>query len=168
MKKLMIFVTMLLIAACTPMPVKASKASAPIESIIDMPGISKDQIYAGTKSWIAETFRSAKAVIQDDDKSAGRIIGTGRVKYPCSGFACMGKSDWTLDFTIRVDIKDQKMRVTFLNLGESFPPSPGYGLAGAENLPLRDSERDDVSPTLLKMQDDLKAFIETNKSGSNF
>lgn len=167
MKKLIILTVMLGLAACAPMPVKEN---APVESVINMPGFSKDQIYAGTKSWIAENFRSAKAVIQDDDKDAGRIIGNGNIKYPCSGFSCMTKSDWKLDFTMRVDIKDQKMRVTFTNLGISFPPSAAglMVVQGENNMPLSGGEMDEVQPSLDKMRDQLVTSIQQNKAQSNF
>lgn len=163
MKKMMVVLIVFVTAGCTPMPVKETP---PIETVIEMPNSSKDQIYAGAKSWIAENFRSAKAVIQDDDKEAGRVIGNGRTKYPCSGFSCFGRADWTLGFTMRVDIKEQKMKITFTNLGLSFPST--HGVPAMNDGHISDSDIDAVRAELLKMQDELKVHIEKNRASTNW
>ena len=77
MKKLIVVAVILMFAGCVPIPVKETP---PIELIMEIPGYNKDQIFTGTKAWVAKTFVSAKAVIQDDDKEAGRIIGSGRIR----------------------------------------------------------------------------------------
>ena len=38
------------------------------DCVYEVPEKSKDQIYSSTKIWIAENFRSAKAVIEYDNK----------------------------------------------------------------------------------------------------
>jgi hypothetical protein len=144
------------------MPVKEIP---PVESVIEMPGQSKDQIYAGTKGWLAQTFVSAKAVIEDDEKDEGRIIGNGRVKWPCTGLACLGQYDWLLGFTMRVDMKDDKMRVTFTNLQSIVPPSQGvYG----GTYPVREDQMDAVRPALDYLRDDMKAAILSGKAKADW
>jgi hypothetical protein len=93
----------------------AAYYEAPFEKIFEAPGNSKDQIFDGSKVWIAEKFRSAKAVLEYENKEAGTIIGNGMIPYPCSGWKCMGASGWKVMFTMRVDIKDQRFRLTFSN-----------------------------------------------------
>lgn len=163
MKKLMIVVGMLVLVGCTPMPVKETP---PIMSVIDMPGYSKDQIYTATKIWIAENFRSAKAVIENDDKEAGRVIGNSSIKYPCSGFSCVGKHDWTLYFTMRVDMKAQKMKITFTNLGISWPST--RSVLGADNIRVSDSDMEDVRPALLKLGEELRVAITKEKTKADW
>ena len=163
MQKLITAVMMMIIAGCTPMPVKETP---PIESVIDMPGFNKDQIYTATKVWIAENFMSAKAVIENDDKEAGRVIGNGRIKYPCSGFSCISRADWTLDFTMRVDIKDQKIRLTFTNLGFSFPST--QGIPAADDWPIRENQMGDVRPALIKLGEELKDAITKEKTKADW
>jgi hypothetical protein len=87
-----------------------------IKKIFDAPGYSKEQIFDGAKIWISENFRSAKAVLEYENKETGIIIGNGNIPFPCQGWKCMGTGGWKLSFTMRTDIKDQKFRLTFTNL----------------------------------------------------
>jgi len=43
-------------------------ADRTFERIVEAPGYSKKQIFNGTKIWIAENFRSAKAVLEYENK----------------------------------------------------------------------------------------------------
>jgi hypothetical protein len=105
----------LVLAGCVTMP-EAAKQSA-IEDIVNIPGKEKNEIYTASKIWIAETFNSAKAVIEIDDKEMGLIIGNGTIKFPCdSEQTCLMRSSYNLRFTMRVDIKNQKIKTTFSNL----------------------------------------------------
>lgn len=161
--KFAVLAVFLALIGCAGMqPAKESS----IESVIEVPGHTKDQIYTATKIWIAENFRSAKAVIENDDKESGRIIGNGRIKYPCSGFSCLGQSDWTLDFTMRVDMKDQKMKLTFSNLGISWPYS--QSAPSADHLPVREDQMSDVRPALIKLGDELRAAIDKEQTKANW
>lgn len=87
-----------------------------IQKVFDAPGYSREQIYDGAKIWISENFRSAKAVLEYENKEAGTIIGNGNIQFPCQGWKCMGTGGWKVSFTMRTDIKDQKFRLTFTNL----------------------------------------------------
>ncbi len=164
MKKLSaLFALFFIVSGCTPIPVKPTP---PIESVIDVPGRNKDQIYTATKSWIAENFRSAKSVIELDDRQTGQIIGNASIRWPCSGLACLGQTDWKLDFTMRVDTKDQKMKVTFMNLGLSWPPTSGA--PSADHLPIREDQMADVRPALAKLQDELTASIKKEQTKADW
>lgn len=87
-----------------------------IKQVFDASGYSKEQIFNGAKIWISENFRSAKAVLEYENKEAGTIIGNGNIPFPCQGFQCIGTGGWKVSFTMRADIKDQKFRLTFTNL----------------------------------------------------
>src|SRR5271169_7225778 len=95
------------------------------ERVVEAPSYSKEQIFDGTKIWISENFKSAKAVLEYENKNDGTIIGNGIINYPCSGIECMGTGDWKVPFTMRVDIKDKKFRLTFSNLSLTYPPAQG-------------------------------------------
>ena len=58
---------------------------ANFETTIEAFGAPKDKIYDAGKLWIAETFTSARGVIDLDDKTAGILIGNGRIHYPSTG-----------------------------------------------------------------------------------
>lgn len=117
MKFLMIASVIALTGCAAMQPV--SEADKTIEQITEAPNFTKDQIFTGSKIWIAENFKSAKAVIEYENKEEGVIIGNGSTSYPCSGMECLqagAATDWKLNFTMRIDAKDNKFRTTFSNL----------------------------------------------------
>jgi hypothetical protein len=136
-KPIALLVVLLFIGGCASAAVMRERAEHTFEKIFDAPGYSKDQIFERSKIWIAENFKSAKAVVEYENKEAGTIIGNGVIPYPCSGFECIGTGGWKAHFTMRVDIKDQRFRLTFSNLRLSWPPAPGRtsydGPIGSEN-----------------------------------
>lgn len=93
----------------------AANAMDKIEIIRDIPNMPKDKIYTATKQWIAKNFVSAQDVIQFDDKETGSLILKGNVDYPCSNnWSCThrGITNDVIDFTMKIDVKDQKIRIT--------------------------------------------------------
>ena len=105
MKKVVYSIILLLVlAGCASMQ-QVDQSENYFERIVHATGVPKDKIYNSTKMWVAENFRSAKAVLEYEDKESGTIIGNGTIKYPCSGLECIGSGDWKVFFTMRVDIK---------------------------------------------------------------
>ena len=147
-------------------PDERAEALKPIEKIFEAPGHTKDEIYVASKIWIAESFRSAKAVIEYDNKDEGTIIGNGIIPYPCKGFECLAKSDWKVRFTIRIDVKDDKFRLTFSNLNLTWPPSYNGGIvvAGHDGPIYREKDRDKVSVALFDLGPQLAATIGQAKA----
>ena len=144
----------------------AAVADFTIERVVEAQGFSKEQIFDGTKIWIAENFRSAKAVLEYESKDTGSIIGNGIIPYPCSGFECIGTDGWNVPFTMRVDIKDQRFRLTFSNIRLSWPPAPGRtsydGPVGTQRAV------DAIRPVLLRFGDQLLAALGKEKGKGNW
>jgi hypothetical protein len=108
-------------------PVQSEPAK--FEKIYEIQGLAKDQIYDGVRQWFAIAYKSADAVIQYEDKSAGTIIGKGNMAFPCTGaLNCMANQNVLLTFTTRVDSKDGKMRVTYDDLMKKSNPSYSNGI----------------------------------------
>jgi len=99
----------LLLTACASMT-PAAPEDQELQAVIEVPGQSKDQLFARTLAWMAESFVSSKAVIELQDKENGRIIGHGR-----TSFSSMGLVEIPCDYTLIVDVKDEKLRLTFNN-----------------------------------------------------
>ena len=168
--KLVLAITILFFAVCAGAE-PLTDADRTFERIVETPGYSKEQIFNVTKIWIAENFRSAKAVLEYENKDAGTLIGNGIISYPCSGLECIAKADWKVPFTMRVDIKDQKFRLTFSNLNLSWPPSYNrtYGAQPGHDAPIvNKSDLDTVRPVLLKFGDQLLASFGKEKGKSNW
>jgi hypothetical protein len=137
-----------------------------VQNISDITGKSKNQIFSATKIWIAENFKSAKSVIENEDKEAGTIIGNANIKYPCDGvFSCMSKGDWKLEFTMKIDTKEQKLRITFFNLNKSWPPSAGYPAA---KYPVKEDEMEVIKPALIALSDSLSDSVIKQKIYDNW
>jgi len=169
---LMVMVMVVGMVGCAGMQPIAESEKGPIEYIVEIQGHEKDHIYDSTKMWIAENFKSAKAVIEYADKDTGTIIGNGVYIYG-------GK---TYHFTMRVDIKTGKLRITFSNLKVSWsssynPGTKGYFVNGVYiagmpshtspgyNGPLRIvSELNIIKPKLLALGDEIKLYVEQNSS----
>lgn len=109
-----------------------------VVQVFDAPGSTKDQIYAASKLWIAENFKSAEAVVDYDDPSEGTIIGNGNMAYTCDGgFACSIRRDaWRVTFKMKVEAKDGRFRLTFTNVELLLPtgPSPITQREDLENI----------------------------------
>lgn len=79
-----------------------------VVSIHEAPGRSKADVCRSSRDWAAVTFRDSKAVIEVLDLESGTMIGKGRVTL--LGYA---GTPFPVDFTLRVDCRDGRARVTF-------------------------------------------------------
>lgn len=94
------------------------------QRIVDIPNVKQDVIYEQSRQWVARNFRSANAVIQYQDKDTGSIIGKGTSDIPCKGLSCFGSTQ-TLNFTLQIDAKDNRARISFTDLDITSTPLPG-------------------------------------------
>ncbi len=81
---------------------KIDNPNRPIEFILEVPGKTQSQLYSAAKSWLGEVRILATS---DDDKESGRIVGSGGVTGSL-------EED---DFSLRIDTKDGKIRMSFTN-----------------------------------------------------
>jgi len=159
----------LVLGGCAGMQ-PVAEADRTFERVVEAPNHTKDQIYTSTKIWIAENFKSAKSVIELDSKEDGIIIGNGIIQYPCSGMDCLAKNDWKVPFTMRVDMKDDKFKITFSNIKLSWPASYSSGISSpAYDGPVNSQgDMDAIKPALLKFGDEILASINSSKSKSDW
>lgn len=132
----------------------------PIEKVYEIPNMAKAQIYTGVRSWFAESFKSAKDVIQMDDKEAGTIIGNGRTVYSCKGVGdCLLYSSSNLAFTLKVDIKDNKLRSTYskvkLLMKSSMGETEGY---------IQKKQLENIMNQLSSLSDQMVEQVKANQS----
>ena len=126
-----------------------------VVQVFEAPDYTKDQIFTAARMWIAQNFESAKAVIEYESKDDGTLIGNGNIPYTCSGgFACgIRAGAWRVGFTMKVEAKDGRFRLTFTNVRHQLPPYSNMGTS----LPARDepiTQRDDMD----QAKTDLLAF----------
>ncbi|MFK3846638.1 DUF4468 domain-containing protein [Stenotrophomonas sp. NPDC078853] len=127
---------------------------ATFQKVFDATGMSKEAIYGAGRQWIAENFRSSKAVIEYEDVAEGVIIGQANMPYPCaSAMECLGKPDWTVRFTMRMEAREGRFRLTFTNVRLHWPAKVNAGVAQPEFEGAVRRERD-----LEKIRPKLEAF----------
>ncbi len=103
---------------------KATKEQLNPTYIVELKDIPKTKIYEKTKQWIASTFKSAKAVIEYDNKEEGTLIGNTIIDRT-SSITMSGSSTTSWLASMRVDTKDGKMKVTFFNLISRYTETSG-------------------------------------------
>ena len=70
------------------------------------------ELFLSSMKWMTDAFTSAKAVIEYQDKEEGIIIGKGSAKVDVFG----GGGRSTVEFTIRLEVKENKARITFKDM----------------------------------------------------
>lgn len=99
--------------------------------VIDCPGKSKSQLYVILNYWFTASFNDANSVIQLNDKETGTIIGQGYM----SGIAqhTGGSNTYNVNVKpiIKVDIKEEKIRVTYTIQAYNVDVVAGGGIMGA-------------------------------------
>ncbi len=81
--------------------------------LIDSSNLKKNELYSATKQFIAQTWKSANNVIQNDDRDGGNVVvkGVSEMKVPgMFGYTYI----YAYTFTFRV--KDEKFRITLDNI----------------------------------------------------
>lgn len=166
---ILLLLAMIMLAGCAGLA-PVDKSQLTFDRIVEAPGMTKDQIYDGTRMWIAENFRSAKAVLEYENKEAGTLIGNGSMQYPCAGLDCLAKNDWVTHFTMRVDIKDGKFKVSFSNLRITWPAKYVYGSAQQAGDIQVNTQGDlgAIKPKLLAFGDEIANAISSNKAKADF
>ncbi|MBV6388449.1 MAG: hypothetical protein JNIBNLAF_00041 [Nitrosomonas europaea] len=168
MKLLISLVAAVVLTGCVATePIKAIKEEdRTFSAVYDVPGSQKSEIYEGTKQWIAQNFQSAKRVIEYDNPSEGILIGNGIIKYSCEGMECLAKANWTFPFTMKVEVKDERFRLTFSNIHLAWPASPS---GPAANFPINQQQQlDTAKPKLLAFGEQIKSALASGKASSNW
>jgi hypothetical protein len=156
-------------SAKRPLPLTDEEKT--VVQVFETPDYTKDQVFTASRMWIAEHFKSAKAVIEYENKDEGTIIGNGIIHYPCGGaFECLMKSDWNVPFTMKVESKDGKFRLTFTNIHLAWPAAYRSGIStSAADFEIRERrDLDKIKPELLKFGDEIVANMGKLKSSSDW
>lgn len=115
MMRLVVLFVALSLTACAGMKL-AENPNKPIEIVLDASGKTQGQLFSAAKSWVAET-RIARMETADADKDSSRIIVKGNGDRPCENtWDCLNHKDDTIGFTLRIDTKGGKVKMTFTNL----------------------------------------------------
>lgn len=103
--------------------------------VIQADSIKMDQLYLNSKQFFVDAFKSAKDVIQLEDKEAGIVIGKGFSDIVIKSLGLGVKEQmW---YTIKIQSKDGRFRYDIYDIYfKSYPyqGNPNPGTAPAENI----------------------------------
>lgn len=122
MKKfLVIFMFSSLLFSCSSGQVNDASFENKHSIIIENLNQSQDNLFTASNSWLVDEFVSSKDVIQYQDKAQGIIKGKGLAKIPSSDF---GVGEKPVAFTISIEVKKNKCRLTFQGMRFEYPKGP--------------------------------------------
>jgi len=151
---------MIVMFGCATMPERASVDDLTIRRVADVPGFSKDQLFDKAKIWLAENFASSQDVIQYENQEKGTIIGKGSIPhYRAPGLGMLVRVG-DLRFTIVINTKDDKIRVTIKDI---YVMNFTYG----RETPLKRHMKI-WKPKLEKSIQDLIAFFSSSQKNENW
>jgi len=80
-----------------------------VTQVVQAPKLNQVIIYDKIRQWFSQYFVSGKSVVDYEDKKVGTIIGNGIAQIDSNAF--VGSVD-NIHYNIRIDIKDNKFRVS--------------------------------------------------------
>jgi hypothetical protein len=85
------------------------------------------QSFDRSKTWLTRYLYSKREIIDYANKTTGVIIANGSIDYPASGnLEAIDKIQYTISFTMREEIKEGKISITFYDLLLNVPKSYLY------------------------------------------
>lgn len=98
--------------------------------VINFENLNQVEIFEASKMWMAKNFNSANNVIQYADVNTGTIIGKGNFSLKCpdeiKGMSCLAYTSTKAEFTLKIDIKDNKARLSFSDLKQAVNNYPFF------------------------------------------
>ena len=82
------------------------------QEVIEAPGKNKQQLYIALNYWVTATFKDKQAITLND-KDAGCIIISSTIHNIVEHIGTINKYSVSITPIIRLDIKDEKVRVTY-------------------------------------------------------
>lgn len=111
MKKILF---LLLVFSCKSFSQELPRDSTGIimfSKIIPADSVSKQDLFIRCREWVTDHFKSAKDVIQYEDKDAGKIVCKGNMDFVTYDiFGLESNATAWIDFKLSIDVKDNKVR----------------------------------------------------------
>jgi hypothetical protein len=108
-----------------------SVEAKPIEyiEVVSVDGLTKDQLYSAALAWFGETFKSAKNVLDVQDREAGRIVGKPLYQYEPTVFIGSARIRGVVSYSVTLEVKDGRYRYIIGNFVHEGTPGPGGAAA---------------------------------------
>lgn len=156
---------LLCMSSCILSGCVSTKPIEPIHSteIVNIPGATKNEIFNRSREFFTTYFVSGESVVDYENKDAGTIIGKGIA----DNGSLMKIIPFRINFKIKVDTKDQKMRITG-DLIKYTEYNQQYSLGYTTSTYITPEREKNAIITIKKVMTDLKAYVLRNKEDSNW
>lgn len=99
------------------------------QGVVEVPGVSKADLYTRANAWVANTYRSANAVIQMQDKEAGQLIVKGLTRVTVRSLG-MNADAGVVRHTLTIYVKDGRYKYVLTGLTHDGTGTPNIFSAG--------------------------------------
>lgn len=111
------------------------------QQVVEAPGKTKAQLYVALNYWVTATFKDNNAITLND-KDAGCIIVSSTIKNIAEHTGTINKYSVSITPIIRLDIKEEKVRVTYtVQTYDVLADTSGGWLTISDNKTAGDSKR---------------------------
>jgi hypothetical protein len=143
----------MLIASCAPtLHITKMTYPKPFEfELIDTVAGTKGELYVKANEWIAKTYGSAKAVIDMQDKEAGKLIGKCIIEAPILSTYRSIITAGQISYIMTIDVKDGRYRCVVSDFSHK-------GGTYIDIIPLTNSTRVYNGRNYGDLQDDTKYY----------
>ena len=132
--------------------------------VVQIDSTDKSKLYTKAKKWFVDQYKSAKDVIQLDDKENGEIIGKGYFETQWqANFMTMQKVNvW---HTVKVSVKDNKYRYEISNFELKWHTAPSkYSSGGNTEVLIEDfwkNRESNAKKYFAKVDTEVKSIISS-------
>jgi hypothetical protein len=118
------------------LPVDPQTKLITYQGVVEVPGVSKADLYTRAYAWVANAYRSANAVVQMQDKEAGQLVAKGLTRITVRTMG-MDMDAGVIRHTLTIYVKDGRYKYVLTNLTheDSRPKAVSVGPLEGENLP---------------------------------
>ena len=133
-----------------------------INEVVSVPNQTKIEIYTKARQWFTNYFISGESVIDYEDKESGTIIGKGVAENGNINYVVPSR----INYKIKVDTKDNKMRVS-VNL-INYTQHTSYDIGYVNSPFTTEKSEKKARATMEKAISSLKEYVLSSKNMSDW
>jgi hypothetical protein len=102
-------------ADAAALPVDPQTHLITYQGVVEVPGVSKADLYTRAYTWVANAYHSANSVIQMQDKEAGQLVAKGLTRITVRSLG-MNVDGGVIRHTLTIYVKDGRYKYVLTNL----------------------------------------------------
>jgi len=126
----------------TPLPFDEQTHRISYQGVVEVPDVTKDQLYVRANEWVAKAYRSANNVIQMQDKEAGRLVAKGLIRVSLRVLG-MDADAGVIRHTLTIYVKEGRYKYVLSDLSHEDlrPKATSIGPLERQELPFGASKK---------------------------